>query len=114
VLGGGAMCSEVGGIRIRGRALRVSQMYLGIDIARFMPVAEFTARMERLVELMKSTPPAKGYDEVLVAGEPEWRMEAERKVNGIPVEEGTWQAMLDTASRLRVQAPALSPISAAK
>ena len=114
VLAGGAMCSEVGGIRIRGRALRVSQMYLGVDIARFLPVEEFRARMDRLVELMKSTPPAKGYDEVLVAGEPEWRMETERKVNGIPIEDGTWQSMLDTASRLKVQAPALSPISAAK
>ena len=41
--------------------------------------------MERLVAIIKSTPPAEGYDEVLVAGEPEWRMEAERRANGIPL-----------------------------
>src|SRR5882757_3356462 len=55
VLSGGAMCDEVGGIRFRGKTVRVSQMFLAIDVARFMPVEEFTARVERLVALMKST-----------------------------------------------------------
>jgi len=43
----------------------VSQAYIAIDVARFMPVEEFTARVERLVTLIKTTPPAPGYDEVL-------------------------------------------------
>ena len=77
------MCNEVGGIRFRGKTVRVSQMFLAIDVARFMPVEEFTARVEQLVRIMKSTPAAPGYDEVLVAGDPEWRMEAERRVNGL-------------------------------
>src|SRR6266545_1011441 len=38
VLGGGAMSTELGGIRIRGRQVRVSQAFLAIDVARFMPV----------------------------------------------------------------------------
>src|SRR5438105_804113 len=84
VLGGGAMSTELGGIRIRGRAMRASQMFLGIDIARFMALPEFIARMDRLIDLLKSTPAAQGYDEVLVAGEPERRMEAERRAGGIP------------------------------
>src|ERR1051326_4832681 len=79
VLSGGVMPDQVGGIRFRGKSVRVSQMYMAIDIARFMPVEEFTARMEQLVGIMKSTPPAPGYDEVMVAGEPEWRMEAQRR-----------------------------------
>jgi LDH2 family malate/lactate/ureidoglycolate dehydrogenase len=108
VLSGGAMSTELGGIRIRGRAMRVSQMFLGIDISRFLPLDEFTARMERLIAVIKSTPPAKGYDEVLVAGEPEWRMEAERRANGIPMEQGTWKSLTDTASRLSVAIPVLA------
>ena len=102
VLGGGAMSTELGGIRIRGRAMRVSQMFLGIDIVRFLPLEEFSARVKRLVEVVKSAPPAQGYDEVLVAGEPEWRMEEERRANGIPLEEGVWKTLSDTASRLGV------------
>jgi LDH2 family malate/lactate/ureidoglycolate dehydrogenase len=107
VLGGGAMSTELGGIRVRGRAMRVSQMFLGIDVSRFMTLDEFTARMERLVAVVKSAPPAKDYDEVLVAGEPEWRMEEERRANGIPLEPGTWKALSDTAERLGVACPAI-------
>jgi LDH2 family malate/lactate/ureidoglycolate dehydrogenase len=79
-------------------------VFLGIDVARFMPLDEFTARMETLAELVKSTPPAKGYTEVLLAGEPEWRMEEERRA-GIPLEQGTWTLLTDTAARLRVPVP---------
>src|SRR5215831_592619 len=71
VLGGGAIGNEVGGIRIRGSRVRVSQMYVAIDVARFIPLDDFRARMDRLIRAMKSTAPAKGYSEVLVAGEPE-------------------------------------------
>jgi LDH2 family malate/lactate/ureidoglycolate dehydrogenase len=102
VLGGGAMSTEVGGIRFRGRTVRVSQFFLAIDIARFMPLEEFTARMERLVRMMKSTPTAPGFDEVLVAGEPEWRIEAERRKNGIPIAEGNWEKLVKAAERVGV------------
>jgi LDH2 family malate/lactate/ureidoglycolate dehydrogenase len=102
VLGGGAMSTEIGGIRFRGRTVRVSQFFLAIDVAHFMPVEEFTARMERLVEMMKSTPTAPGYDEVLVAGEPEWRIEAERRKSGIPIAAGNWDALVKAAARVGV------------
>src|SRR5215472_4975698 len=67
ILSGGAMSNQVGGIRFRGKTVRVSQMFLAIDVARFMPVEEFTARVEELVEIMKAVPTAPGYDEVMVA-----------------------------------------------
>jgi len=104
VLSGGAMANEVGGIRFRGKTVRVSQMYIAIDIARFMPVEEFTARVEQLVALMKSTPAAPGYHEVMVAGDPEWRMEAERRKNGIPIADGNWDQLSKAASRVGVAA----------
>jgi LDH2 family malate/lactate/ureidoglycolate dehydrogenase len=104
VLSGGAMCDEVGGIRFRGKTVRTSQMYLAIDVARFMPVEEFTARVTRLVHIMKSTPAAPGFDEVLVAGDPEWRMEAERRVKGLPIAAGNWDLLLKAAARVNVPA----------
>ena len=108
VLGGGAMATELGGIRFRGKAVRVSQMFIAIDIARFLPLDEFRARMDRLVRLMRSTPPAKGYSEVLVAGDPERRMEEERRKNGIPVGPGTWKALCEAGDRLGVVAPSVT------
>jgi LDH2 family malate/lactate/ureidoglycolate dehydrogenase len=105
VLGGGAMANEIGGIRFRGKTVRVSQTFIAIDIARFLPVEEFTARMEKLVGIMKSTPTAPGYDEVIVAGEPEWRIEAERTANGIPIADGNWSELCKAAARVGVTAP---------
>lgn len=107
VLSGGAIANELGGIRYRGKLVRVSQTFLAIDIARFMPVEEFTARMEKLVGIMKSTPAAPGYDEVLVAGEPEWRIEAERLKSGIPIADGNWDMLCKAAKSVGVSVPAV-------
>ena len=103
-LSGGAMSNEVGGIRFRGKKVRVSQMFMAIDVARFMPVEEFTARVEQLVRMMKSTPAAPGFSEVLVAGDPEWRTEAERRVNGIPIADGNWEMLVKAAAKVEVPA----------
>ena len=102
VLSGGVMPDQIGGISFRGKRVRVSQMFLAIDVARFMPVPEFTARVEQLVQIMKSTPPPPGYDEVLVAGEPEWLMEAQRKRDGIPIADGNWDALVKAAAKVGV------------
>jgi LDH2 family malate/lactate/ureidoglycolate dehydrogenase len=67
-----------------------------------MPVEEFTARVEQIVRIMKSAPAAPGFDEVLVAGDPEWRMEAERRVNGLPIAGGNWDLLLKAAARVNV------------
>jgi LDH2 family malate/lactate/ureidoglycolate dehydrogenase len=107
VLSGGAMSDDIGGIRFRGKRLRVSQTFLAIDVARFMPLKEFTARMESLVSRVKSTAAAPGYEEVLVAGDPEWRMEAERRRNGIPISSGNWETLVKAAARVTVAPPAL-------
>jgi LDH2 family malate/lactate/ureidoglycolate dehydrogenase len=79
VLSGGAIGTELGGLRVEGRPFRVSQFFLAIDIERLMPRADFDARMRHLIDMVKSRRPAEGYDEVLVAGEPEWRAEALRE-----------------------------------
>ena len=106
VLGGGAMCTELGGIRIQGQPMKTSQLFLAVDVARFMPLGEFERRMRKLVDMVKSSHAAKGFDEVLVAGEPEWRIEEQRRRDGIPLSEGVWQNLLQAAERLRVAPPA--------
>jgi LDH2 family malate/lactate/ureidoglycolate dehydrogenase len=102
ILGGGAFGPEIGGIRFTDRPVRVSHSFLGIDIARFLPVEEFAARVSDYCRMMREVPPAKGYDEVLVAGDPEKRIEAERLANGIPIPDGNWQDLVDAAARLGV------------
>ena len=99
-LSGGAMSVEVGGIRIEGKPTRTSHMFMAIDAGRFMPGDEFARRLDWLVNTVKSAAPATGYDEVMVAGDPEWRAEAERLKSGIPLGEGTWTSLDEVAARL--------------
>jgi LDH2 family malate/lactate/ureidoglycolate dehydrogenase len=103
-LGGGAMAMEIGSLRTPG-PMRPSQVFLAIDIQRFTPLAQFRARMDRLIREVKSAAPAAKYDEVLVAGEPEWRAEQERTRVGIPLSAGTWQKLVEAAQRLKVETP---------
>jgi LDH2 family malate/lactate/ureidoglycolate dehydrogenase len=105
VLGGGAMAGEVGSIRQRGRRVGVSQSFLAIDIERFMPLSEFKTRLERFIADLKSAAPAEGHAEVMVAGEPEWRAEEERRRDGIPLPAEVWQALLKLSSQLNVGIP---------
>jgi len=105
MLGGGAMSTELGGIRIQGQPMRTSQFFLAIDISRFMPLDAFHERMQSLVTMVKSSRPAKGYDEILVAGEPEWRAEETRRLDGIPLSDGVWQNLLQAAQQLGVPVP---------
>jgi LDH2 family malate/lactate/ureidoglycolate dehydrogenase len=105
VLSGGAMSSQLGALRVPGQPMRVGQIFLAIDVARFMPMDIFVERMRTLVTLVKSSAPAAGFDEVLVAGEPEWRQQRERSKQGIPVSPGVWQALIDAAGKLNVMLP---------
>ena len=102
VLSGGAIATELGGVHILSRPMNTSQMFMAIDPARFLPLDEFQSRMERLVKTVKSARPAQGYDEVLVAGDPEWRMEEERLRDGIPVDDSTWSRLQDLARELKL------------
>lgn len=106
VLSGGSMSTEVGGIRTVGRPAGTSQFFMGIDVARCMPQEQFQARMRWLVENVKSAQPAAGYQEVLVAGEPEWRAEDLRRREGIPLSGSLWEKLAAAAARLNVAVPA--------
>ena len=105
VLSGGAMSTQLGGIRVKGQPMRTSQLFLAIDVARFMPLADFERRMQELVAMVKSARTARGYDEILVAGDPEWRAEERRRSEGIPLSEGVWKSLSEAARELGVALP---------
>lgn len=105
VLSGGALSYQVGGIRLKDRRQGISQFFLAVDVGRFLPLEEFRARMEDLVGRIKSSLPAAGYDEVLVAGDPEWRNEAERLERGVPLEIGVWEKLVRAGARLGLAPP---------
>ncbi len=101
-LSGGAQGLAVGGIRIKEHPMDTSQFFLAIDVARFLPLDDFHARMQHLIREVKSAAPAEGYDEVLVAGDPEWRSEEMRRREGIPLAPGVWENLLRVAALVGV------------
>lgn len=107
VLSGGAMGEELGGIRFRGRPVDVSQFFLALDPKCFLEPGEYEQRALQLTRSLKETPAAAGYDEVLVAGEPEAREEAKRRRAGIELAEATWESLSEWGRKLGVSAPAI-------
>jgi hydroxycarboxylate dehydrogenase B len=72
-----------------------------LDVARFLPRAEFDRQVAGLFEWVKSAPLAPGVAEILVPGEPEARLEAELERAGITLDDETWRQIEVVAAELR-------------
>lgn len=73
-----------------------------LDVARFLPLPDFHRQVASLFGWVKSAPLAQGSTEILIPGEPEARLEAERRAHGIAVEDQTWSQIEATAAELGV------------
>ena len=73
-----------------------------VEVARFVPLVDFTRQVTDLVTWVKSSEPAPGVGEIMIPGEPEARSEATRRAHGIPVEDETWRQIEEIAAELGV------------
>ncbi|HNC24417.1 MAG TPA: Ldh family oxidoreductase [Opitutaceae bacterium] len=105
-LSGGAMATELPVYRTGGDPLGLSHTFIAIDPTRFLAAGEFERGVDRLNGMVKAAEPAAGYDEVLVAGEPEWRCESRRSTAGVPVPNLLWQSLTAIAAEAGVRSPA--------
>jgi uncharacterized oxidoreductase len=78
-------------------------VFIVIDPAAFVPLAEFKRLVSDTVAYVKSSPPAVGFDEVLVPGELEFRTLRRRSREGVPVDDVTWTSIEEHARRLGVE-----------
>lgn len=78
VLSGGRFGKELGGPGS-------SQLYQAIDISRFMPLEEFKARMDQLIDQIKGSALAPGSKGIFLPGEIEWENKQRRLKEGIPM-----------------------------
>ena len=108
-LSGGAMATELPVYRTGGDPLGISHTFIAIDPARFLAPGELETRVDRLAQLVKASEPAPGYDEVMLAGEPEWRCERQREQAGIPVPVKLWQQLTTIAGELKITPPRPDP-----
>ena len=73
-----------------------------LEVERFISLADFRKQMADFVTWVKSAPLVPGVGEILIPGEPEARLEAERRRDGIPIEDETWRQIETLAAELGV------------
>jgi len=73
-----------------------------IDIEKFVPMSEFLEQVDILTRWIRASPPAPGFSEILMPGEPEFRTEERRRREGIPIDHETWRQFEQTAAGLGV------------
>ena len=94
--------SGAGAASAEPSVFRNGTLIVCLDPVRFMPAAEFHAQVAALMDWVRSAPLAAGSKEILIPGEPEARLEAERRAHGITVEDQTWNQIETTAAELGV------------
>ena len=102
VLTGSAFGSGVAGPYQTERKSGAGQMVIAIDIARLQPLAEFNARMEKMIEELKSVPLAQGHDEVFYPGEIEARNDVKNRRQGLLLPNDTMTDLAKAADETKV------------
>jgi LDH2 family malate/lactate/ureidoglycolate dehydrogenase len=85
---------------------RQNSIMAAIDVSMFSDLSEYKDNVDNLVDSVKAVPKADGFDEILVPGELEDRICAERMANGIPLPPGTIVKMKTVAEWFDVELPA--------
>jgi len=70
-----------------------SQFFLTLAVDRFLPLDQFTARMDEVIDQIHDCPKAPGSDRIYVAGEIEHALQSRRQAEGVPLEESVLAAL---------------------
>ncbi len=102
------MCELLGGSLTgmsatgEGRRFGNGMLSFYIDPKVVDPEAMFSVDVARYIAYFKSAKPATLGGEVLIPGEPEQRMRAQRSKDGVPLPDDTWASILATAREVGV------------
>ena len=68
----------------------------------FQSYPTFAGRADRMQQRVRAVPPAPGFKEVRVPGDPEVETQARREREGIPIAEDVWDRVVETAESLGI------------
>jgi LDH2 family malate/lactate/ureidoglycolate dehydrogenase len=102
VLSGAAIATELGNqYRDMDRPQNIGHWMLALDVAAFLPPAEFAERMGSLAAMVRASNPADPSRPILLPGEPEQLIMASRRRDGIPLTAQTVSELADLGARYR-------------
>jgi uncharacterized oxidoreductase len=84
--------------------LRNNMLSIYIDPSVYDSAGVVLAEAHRFVEWVKSSPPSKAGEPVLAPGDVERRTRAARQAQGVPIDDKTWQDLIDAARSVGIDA----------
>ena len=106
VLSGAAVAPNVGSVfRDLNRHTRCGHLFVAIDIARFLPAADFADRLESLLTALTAVAPRDGVESVNLPGDARLKCAREQLTAGIAIPDYLITSLTETASELRVATP---------
>ena len=106
VLPGAGVRHGVGGLYTgAGVEQDVGHFHLALDPERTVGRERVAAVLGALLGELRAIPPAPGFDEVLVPGDPEDRARERRSRDGVPIEPALWRTLRALGDELGVAAP---------
>jgi LDH2 family malate/lactate/ureidoglycolate dehydrogenase len=104
VISGARFGGDVGDqSKVFDRPQDVGHFFLAMRPNLFVSEDEYRQRIDTLIERVRAAPRAEGFDEVLLPGEPEDRIEEQRRKTGIPYAPSEVAALQAEAKRAGVQ-----------
>src|SRR3984893_9235887 len=76
--------------------------FIVVDVRAFLPLVQFESLVSEMRDYIKSSPPAPGHQEVMLPGEPDCRVMRSRLRDGIPIDENTWDQIVEAANSVGV------------
>jgi len=77
-------------------------LLIALKISSFRPVEDFKSEVDEYFKVIGSTPPAKGFQKVMVPGEMEYSVREKRLREGVPVDGEVWKRIEDVARELNL------------
>ena len=74
-------------------------LVLALDIGAFRDLGAYDADCRAFLDKLKAIPPAPGFAEVLIPGEPERARKSVGRAQGIPLPDATWAAIREAGAR---------------
>jgi len=81
-----------------------------IDPKRMGTADAFGAETTAFLESLRKSPVAPGFDKVRIAGEPERESRVKRERDGIPVDQNTWEEIVNAGAKLKVERAVLAKL----
>jgi len=80
-------------------------LFVAFDAAQFAGTDHFLGEVTDLATSVRDCPRAPGVTEIMLPGDPERKARARRRIEGIPLDDGTWGQLTTLAQKLGVTVP---------